>query len=148
MANTGDRQDPFANFNFLVEIDGVTKAGFSEVSGLTIETEPIEYRNGDENITPRKLPALQKYGDITLKRGYTLDEDLYLWRKTVVDGRTERQSGSITLLNEARQPVIRWNFREAWPSKLEMPSFNGTGNEIAIESLVLCHEGLEQINAG
>lgn len=140
---TGDRNDPFGSFNFLVEIDGVTTAGFSEVSGITIESEPIEYRNGNENITLRKLPGLQKFGNITLKRGFTKDPALWDWRKTVLDGRTERHSGSITLLNEARQPSIRWNFREAWPSKLEGPGFNASNNEVAIESMELVVEAVE-----
>jgi phage tail-like protein len=140
---TGGRKDPFANFNFRVKIDGVSEAGFSEMSGISMDNEPIEYRNGDENTTPRKLPGMTKYGNITLKRGFTPDDELYNWRKLVVDGRTERQSGSITLLNEARQPAIRWNFREAWPTKLEGPSLNGTGNEVAIETLELVVEGVE-----
>jgi phage tail-like protein len=143
MPNTGDRNDPFSGFNFLVEIDGVTTAGFSEVSGITFETEPIEYRNGNENIILRKLPGIQKFGNITLKRGFTKDAALWDWRKTVLDGRTERHSGSITLLNEAREPSIRWNFREAWPSKLEGPAFNAKNNEVAIESMELVVEAVE-----
>jgi phage tail-like protein len=143
MANTGDRDDPFRSFNFLVEVDGVTTAGFSEVSGIMIETEPIEYRNGNENITVRKLPGIQKFGNITLKRGFTRDSALWEWRKTVLDGKTERHSGSITLLNEAREASIRWNFREAWPSKLEGPSFNAANNEVAIETLELVVEAVE-----
>lgn len=143
MANTGDRDDPFRSFNFLVEVDGVTTAGFSEVSGIMIETEPIEYRNGNENITVRKLPGIQKFGNITLKRGFTQDNALWEWRKTVLDGKTERHSGSITLLNEAREATIRWNFREAWPSKLEGPTFNASNNEVAIETLELVVEAVE-----
>lgn len=142
MANTGDRNDPFRGFNFLVEIDGVTKAGFSEVSGLAIETDPIEYRNGDEIITVRKLPGLQKYSNITLKRGFTPDDALWKWRKTVLDGKTERHSGSITLLNEERRPSMRWTFRECWPRKLDGPSLNAKNNEVAIETLELVVEGI------
>jgi phage tail-like protein len=143
MPGTGDRNDPYSGFNFLVEVDGVTTAGFSEVSGITIETDPIEYRNGDEDITVRKLPGLQKYGNITLKRGFTPDDALWEWRKTVIDGRTERHSGSITLLNEAREASIRWTFREAWPRKLDGPSLNAKNNEVAIETLELVVEGVE-----
>lgn len=140
---TGERDDPFSGFNFLVEIDGVSTAGFSEVSGITIETDPIEYRNGNEITHVRKLPGLQKYGNITLKRGFTKDTTLYDWRKTVVDGRTERHSGSITLLNEAREPVVRWNFSQAWPRKLDGPSFNAKNNEVAIETLEIVAELVE-----
>jgi phage tail-like protein len=140
---TGDRDDPFASFNFLVEIDGVTKAGFSECSGLSMETDAIEYRTGPEDITVRKLPGLKKFGNITFKRGFTKDAGLWKWRKTVLDGKTERHTGSITLLNEARQPSVRWNFREAWPRKLDGPTFNAKNNEVAIESLEIVIEGLE-----
>lgn len=140
---TGDRDDPFASFNFLVEIDGVTKAGFSEVSGLSMTTDVIEYRNGNEDITPRKLPGLKKFANITLKRGFTKDGGLFKWRKTVLDGKTERHTGSITLLDESRKAALRWNFVQAWPSKLDGPSFNAKNNEVAIETLEIVVEGLE-----
>lgn len=142
MAETGDRNDPYSAFNFLVEIDGVTVAGFSECSGLNTETDPIEYRNGDEDITVRKLPGLKKFTNISLKRGFTDSSELWEWRKKVMDGQTERQSGSIVLLNEAREEALRWTFREGWPSKLEGPSLNAKNNEVAIETLEICHEGL------
>lgn len=145
MAQTGDRNDPYSAFNFLIEIDGFTVAGFSECSGLTTETDAVEYRNGDEDITVRKLPGLKKFTNISLKRGYTDNMDIRDWRKTVEDGQTERRSGSIVLLNEAREPALRWNFREGWPSKLEGPSLNAKNNETAIETLEICHEGLELV---
>lgn len=140
---TGDRNDPYAGFNFLVEIDGITKAAFSECSGLSTDTDPIEYREGSEDITVRKIPGLKKFANISLKRGMTTDLELWNWRKTVLDGLTDRKSGSIVLLNEAREEVLRWNFKEGWPSKWEGPSLNATGNEIAIETLEIAHEGLE-----
>ena len=143
MAATGSRDDPFASFNFLVEIDGVTKAGFSECSGLSMETDAIEYRNGDEDITVRKLPGLKKFGNITFKRGFTADKKLWDWRKLVLDGKTERKSGTVTLLNEARETAMRWTFREAWPRKLDGPTFNAKNNEVAIETLEIVVEGLE-----
>ncbi len=142
MATTGQRDDPFASFNFIVEIDGVTKAGFSECSGLSLETDAIEYRNGNEDITVRKIPGLKKFGDITFKRGFTKDRGLWDWRKTVLDGKTARHTGSVTLLNEAREVAIKWSFAEAWPSKLEGPTFNAKNNEIAIETLMIKVEDL------
>lgn len=142
MAETGSRNDPFASFNFLVEIDGVTKAGFSECTGINSETDAIEYRNGDEDITVRKLPGLKKFGNITFKRGYTNSKDLWEWRKKVMDGKTERKSGAVVLLNEAREPAMRWNFREAWPRKWDGPSFNAKNNEVAIETLEIVCEGV------
>jgi phage tail-like protein len=142
MAETSSRNDPYAAFNFLVEIDGVTVAGFSECSGLSSETDAIEYRNGSEDITVRKLPGLVKYSNITLKRGFTQGKELWTWRKQVLDGKTQRRSGTVTLLDEARKPAIRWNFREAWPRKLDGPTFNAKTNEVAIETLEIAHEGL------
>lgn len=143
MAATGDRNDPYSVFNFLVEIEGVAVAAFSECSGLSTETNVIEYRNGDEDITVRKLPGLKTFTNISLKRGYTDSKELWDWRKTVMDGKTERRSGSIVLLNESREPALRWNFREGWPSKLEGPTLNATSNEVAIETLEIACEDIQ-----
>jgi phage tail-like protein len=142
MPATGARNDPYAAFNFLVEIENVTVAGFHEVSGLTTETDAIDYRNGDEENIVRKLVGLKKVVNIVMKRGYTDSTELWEWRKRVLDGQTQRQSGSIVLLNESREPVLRWNFREGWPCKWEGPALNAKNNEVAIESLEICHEGL------
>lgn len=134
--------DPYAAFNFLVEIDNVTVAGFSECSGLNTETDAIEYRTGNTDITVTKLPGLKKFGNITLKRGFTASKELWDWRKKVLDGKTERQSGSIVLQNEARQEALRWNFTEAWPRKWEGPTFNAKTNEVAVETLEIVCEGI------
>ena len=143
MAATGSRNDPYSAFNFLVEIDGVTVAGFSECSGLSAETDAIEYRTGAEDITVRKLPGLAKYSNITLKRGFTQSKELWNWRKSVIDGATQRQSGTIVLLDEGRKPALRFNFREGWPRKWDGPTFNAKTNEVAIETLEIAHEGLK-----
>lgn len=140
---TGDRVDPYAQYNFLVEIDGVTRAGFTECSGLTTEQDIIEYREGSETATMRKLPGLRKYSNIALKRGFTQDKELWDWRKTTIDGATERRSGAIVLLDEGRSEALRWNFAEGWICKWEGPSLNSTTNEAAIESLEICIESLE-----
>ena len=92
--------DPFASFNFLVEIEGVTAAGFSECTNFDQETEVIEYREGRENITVRKIPGLNKFANVTLKRGITNDKELWDWSKKVMDGLIERQNVSICLLDE------------------------------------------------
>jgi len=91
----------------------------------------------------RKLPGLMKYSNIVLKRGWTQDQNLWNWRKKVIDGATQRTSGTIILLDEARQPALRWNFREGWPSKWDGPQLNGKTSEVAIETLEIAHEGLE-----
>lgn len=143
MAGTGQRDDPFSAFNFRIEIDGITIAAFSECSGLSMQTDPIEYRTGQEDITVRKLPGLKKFTNIVMKRGLTKADDLWKWRKTVMDGKTERKNGSIVLLDESRQDAIRWNFREGWPTKLDAPTFNAKTNEVAVETLEIAIEDLQ-----
>jgi len=139
----GKRNDPLGQFNFLIEIDGVVKGGFSEVSGLTTDTNIVEYREGHEQQgTTRKLPGLMKYNNVVLKRGWTKDRSLWDWRKKVIDGKTQRASGAIVLLDEARNEALRWNFREGWPSKWEGPALNAKTSEVAIETLEIAHEGL------
>jgi phage tail-like protein len=145
---TGDRVDPYAGFNFTIVIDGVTTAGFSEVSGLDSETDVIEYRTGERENTVKKLPGLKKYPRIVLKRGFTQDTGLWDWRKKVMDGQTQRQSGSIVLHNEAGAAALQWDFVEAWPSKWQGPAMNAKNNEIAIEVLEIAHEGLTFKKAG
>jgi phage tail-like protein len=141
---TGQRNDPYTAFNFLVEIDGVALAAFSEVSGLESETAVIEYRTGVEPGTVRKLPGLTKHSNIVLRRGVTRDAELWNWRRTVVDGKVDRRNGSIVLLDEDRTPVLRWNFRNGWISKWSGPDLNAKADEIAIETIEIAHEGLTQ----
>lgn len=143
MAESASRNDPYSAFNFSIEIDGKSVGGFSECSGLTTESDVIEYRNGDDPTYARKLPGLRKYTNIVLKRGYTADDALWKWRKTVLDGTTERRPGAIILNDEAQQPALRWNFAEGWPSKWEGPSLNGKNSEVAIESLEITVEYVE-----
>ena len=106
------RDDPYLAINFLVAINGVLDDGraihgsFAEVSGLEVTITPIEYRNGSADITVRKLPGLKKFTNITLKRGAIGDLTLWQWIKTVMDGRAQRADGTITLLDESRQPVM------------------------------------------
>lgn len=141
---TGDRKDPFRAYNFLVEIDGITRAGFKECSGLDSAQDPIEYREGIDPIHSRKLPGLVKYSNISLKRGITDDAELWEWRKKAADGRVERKNGSIILLDDSGEEKLRWNFLNGWPTKWTGPSFNASGNEVAIESLEIAHERVEK----
>jgi phage tail-like protein len=136
--------DPFSSFNFKLEIAGITVAGFSECTGLNSEQNVIDYREGQEIITPRKLPGLTKFGNITLKRGITVDKTIFQWRKTITDGDIERKNLSIVLQNEKHDEVVRWNVVNAWPSKYVAPDLKATANEIAIEAVELTHEGLER----
>lgn len=133
--------NPYAQFNFLLEIDGLGEvAGFSEVAGLSNESDVIEYREGADPVRVRKLPGVTKYGNITLKRGYTKNLALWEWRKSTLDGKTERKLGAIILLDEERRPALRWEFFNAWISKYEGPALNATANEAAIESIEIVVE--------
>jgi phage tail-like protein len=136
------RNDPYKAFNFLVEIDGVARAAFSEVSGLESETAVIENRTGGEYLT-RKLPGLTKFANIVLRHGITQDRELWDWRQNIVDGNPDRRNGMIKLLDDQRNEVVRWNFRNGWPCKWEGPALNAKANEVAIETLEIAHEGLE-----
>lgn len=137
------RVDPFRTFNFLVEIDGIAVAGFSECSGLGAETDVIEYREGSDQQGIRKLPGLQRYSSIVLKRGITGDKSFWQWWKSVRDGQADRRNGSIVLLDAERNEVARWNFFNGWPSKWEGPAFNAKANGVALETVEIVHEGLE-----
>jgi phage tail-like protein len=138
------RDNPYLNFNFLVDIGLGDNLGFSEVDLPSGEIELIEYREGaDKANTARKLPGLVKYPNVTLKRGYTGRTDLFEWWKSVRDGQAARRNVTITLLDEQRQPVARWLLRNALPVKIEAGSLNAVGNDVVIESLELAHEGLE-----
>lgn len=142
MAGTSSRNDPLTNFNFIVDIQGM-RAGFSEISGLSGENAIVEYREGNQTTTMRKQPGITKYNNIMLKRGFTASKELWKWRLEVINGKTRRLPGTITLLDEARNPALVWKFYEAWPTKWAGPTFNAKNNEIAIEELELAIEGLE-----
>lgn len=141
---TGERVDPFANFTFLVEIDGITRAGFADASGFDTTIDVHEYREGGDNTTMRKLPGPTKYSNITLKRGVTDDRELYDWMLNAVKGTVERRSGSIVVTDLAGNEKVRWNFRNAWPTKWSAPEFSAKGNDVAIETFELAHEGIER----
>jgi phage tail-like protein len=141
---TGQRSDPYRGFNFRVEIDGITQAGFQEVSGLDATTDPVDYREGTDPNHVRKLAGMNKYSPISLKRGITDSDELWKWRQTVIDGKAKRMNGSIVLMDEAGNDKLRWNFVNAWPSKWTGPAFNSTGNAIAIETLEITHEEVKK----
>jgi len=143
MATT--RVDPYRAFNFLVEIDGITQAGFQECGGLDSSTDSMDYREGDaKEQHVRKLNGMNKYSPITLKRGITDSDELWKWRQTVVDGKPDRKNGSVVLVDQTGAEKIRWNFVNAWPSKWTGPAFNSTGNAVAVETLELTHEELKR----
>lgn len=141
---TGERVDPYANFTFLVELDGITRAGFADASGFDTTIDVHEYREGGDNTTMRKLPGMAKYSNITLKRGLTDDRELYDWMRGGALGTVERKSGSIVVMDLAGNEKVRWNFVNAWPTKWSAPEFSAKGNDVAIETFELAHEGIER----
>ena len=142
------RTDPYRNFRFRVEIDGITQAGFNECTFGDITVEPIEYREGTDAPTSRKLSGQTKYGNITLKWGITDSMDLYNWHKQVVDtgaGGT-RKNISIILVDEAASDKARWDIVEAWPTKYDPTDFSAKGSEVAIETLEIVNEGFNRVS--
>ena len=147
------RESPYSSFNYIVALggeqgdgsEGTIIGGFSDVSGLGFEVSYSEYRNGNEKFnTARKIPNTFKVDDITLKRGVVGSEDLFNWLKTVRDGVIDLRQITITLLDEARQPVATWAIRNAQPKKWTGPTFAAKGGgEVAMEELTLTHEGIE-----
>jgi len=142
---TGQIPDPFANYNFLVEIDGVARAAFHEVSGFDSTIDVIEHVEGAHN-TVQKLPGMTRFSNITLRRGITDDLQLYQWHRqwAVGDPTAPRNNGSIILMDRSGTEQARWNFTRAWPCKWIGPGLNAEGNDVAIETLELAHEGLER----
>ncbi|QDG52255.1 phage tail protein [Persicimonas caeni] len=139
----GERIDPYAQFSFIVRIDGVDVAGFTEASGFVAESDVIEYREGSDEHTMRKLPGLLKYNNISLKRGITNNDALWKWRKTTLDGQTQRRDGAIVLRDEAGNEVIAWSFRAGWIAKYEGATLDAKSSEVAVETIEIAHEGLD-----
>jgi phage tail-like protein len=138
------RTDPYRGFRFVLEIDGIAQGSFSQVSGFGSRVEPIEYREGGDAPTVRKLPGRVSYPDVTLRWGVTDNHELYRWHKDAVDGHIERKNGSIVLLGDDGQEKVRWNFFQAWPSVWDGPDFDATANAVALHTLTISCERLEQ----
>ena len=142
------RKDPYKNHRFLVEIEGIVQAGFTEVTIPETSQEPIEYREGIDAPTMRKIPGMVKYGNVILKWGATDSMDLYTWRKEIEDGKIDngRKNMSVIVLDDLGQPITRWEFREAWPTKYDASDLKASGGEIAIDTLEIAHEGMKRVN--
>ncbi|WP_411967729.1 phage tail protein [Haloferax sp. YSSS75] len=139
---------PYTQLRYLLEIDGLTMAGFSRCSLPTASTSVIEYREGNGPPTPRKLPGLNEYGPLVLETGVT-DQSLELseWRADVEHGDMEaaRRPAAVTLLDAMAFPAARWEFRRAWPSQYDAPRLDATRSDVAIERLVVVHEGFGRV---
>ena len=142
-----DRKDPYRNFRFELELGSIKEAAFSEATIPDTSSDVIEYRVGNETPTVRKLPGLNKYGNITLKWGTTDSMTVYNWRKQVEDGKVKdaRQNIAIIVKDEEGNNKSRWEFTNAWPSKYDAPDFNAKGNDVAIETLEIVHEGMKRV---
>lgn len=139
---------PIPKFHFQVDWGG-TKIGFTEVTGLEVTTDKIEYRDG---ISPEyvkiQMPGMQTFGALTLKRGiFAGDNEFYDWWNSVSLNTIERRDITVSLLNEEHAPVVVWKIKNAWPTKVTSTDLNSTGNEVAVETLELAHEGLTMEHA-
>jgi phage tail-like protein len=133
---------------YQVEIDGMTMAQFQDISPITVERQVIEHRyttpGGQEGIN--KLPGPIKFGDITLKRAVTDNDDLYNWIMEVMEGSVDaaRRNGSIVEYDTNFGEVKRWNFVNGWPSKFEGAAHKANSNEVSVESLTITVEEIKK----
>jgi len=142
-------QYPIPKFHFQVEWGG-SKIGFTEVSGLDVSTDVIEYREGSSpEFHKIKMPGMQKFSNVTLKRGtFRGDNDFYKWFNTISLNTIERRDLVISMLNENHEPVVVWKVKNAFPVKVQSTDLKADGNEVAIETVEIAHEGLTIQNEG
>lgn len=141
----GIRNDPYVRFNFLVEIEGLLVGGFTEVTGLQIETEVQDYREGGLNEYIHKLAGPTRYpSNLILKHGLTDIETLWSWHQDVTQGTIKRRNGTIYLLDNRRLPAMWWDFMEAYPVKWGGPELRADSNTVAVETVELVHKGISK----
>ncbi|WP_148415545.1 phage tail protein [Haloferax sp. KTX1] len=142
------RTDPYRQLRFILEIEGLVTAGFSRCDLPSATSAVVEYREGADPPTPRKLPGLNEYGPLVLEVGVT-DRSLELseWRTLVEQGKMDeaRRDAAVVLLDATGNPAARWVFREAWPSKYDAPRLDAMASEVAVERVVVVHEGFARI---
>lgn len=140
------QDDPYLSYNFLVEIQGLTVGGFSDVTGLQVEMQTEDYVEGGRNGYVHKLAGPVRYpGNLILKRGIMDEDELWDWLHTVVSGAVTRRTVWIVLRDSARDEVRRWGFKNAYPIKWSGPELRASSNAVAIESVELAHEGFEEL---
>jgi phage tail-like protein len=144
----GVRSDPYQAHNFLVEIEGILAGSFSECSGLQVETETLDYREGGNNDYVHRFAGPTKYPSLILKHGITQIDGLWNWHQDVTQGTVNRKNGTIYLLDKSHTPVMYWNFKEAFPVKYTGPDFRADTASIAFESVELTHRGLSRPTLG
>ncbi len=150
MANPGSSEELFGAFNFLLEIEGVTGdtssivGGFKSVSGMDSSTEVVEFKQGND-VRVRKKPGRTTYSNITLERGYTATDDLWEWRKNIEEGKIDRRSGAVIILdNDGSTEVARYEFFEGWPCKWNVPDFGADQSGMAIEKIEIAVEQVKR----
>jgi len=144
--NLGVRMDPYMTYNFLVQIDGIIVAGFTEVSGMDISMESVEeVKEGGVNNFVHLLPGRVKQSDLVLKKGIGDIDLLWEWAEdTLLKGKVKKKDGSIYLLDHQGLPAVWWNFYNAFPKKWSGPSLDAAKTTVAIQSLTLACERLEK----
>lgn len=140
--------NPYQVFNFFVEIEGILAGGFTECSGLQVETEVQDYAEGGLNDYVHRFRGRTRYPPLILRRGMTTLDGLWLWHQDVVRNRVERRNGTIYLLDAARVPVVWWDFKGAFPVRWVGPELRASSNDVAFESVELAHQGLSRPTVG
>ena len=143
---TGERTDPYLDFRFRVELDGLLVGGFAEVRGLEVELETEEYEEGGLNRHAHVLPTRFRYPNLVLRRGVTDSRELWEWMARAMYGVPERKSGRIVVLDATGREARGWAFREGYPVRWEGPELEAGRGETAIEALEIAHHGLEAYN--
>ncbi|MCE7991200.1 MAG: phage tail protein [Roseivirga sp.] len=143
----GEKQEtpwPLPKFRFSVDIGGQTDIGFQEVSGLDAETQIIEYRSGNSGaFSTVKMPGIAKYSNVTMKRGIFIDDSTFWdWYSQITMNTIERQTVIIKLLDEQGSPAVTWTLANAWPTKITATDLKSDGNEVAVDTIEIAHEGL------
>lgn len=138
----GVRLDPYQAGSFVIEVQGLIVGGFSECSGLQIETEFHDYREGGVNEYVHRFAGPTKYPPLVLKHGLTAIDGLWAWHQDVMERKIERRNGAIFLLNKQQLPVLWWEFKEAIPVKWTGPDLRADSAAVAFESVELSHRGL------
>jgi len=134
---------PLPKFHFMVKLGEATIGGFTEVSGLTVETDVIEFRDGaSKQYNKMKIPGMQKFSNITLKRGTFHKENAFFdWWNTVALNTISRRTVTISLLDEEHKAIVTWTIINAWPVKVQSSDLKSDDNGVAIETIELAHEG-------
>lgn len=151
MANKSGRDtDPLVGFNFGLELQGTITGYFTECAGVGSESEVIEHKvvNDKGMEIVQKIPGRLKWQDVTVKRGITADMQIWDWREMVEKGQMDqaRKTCSIVMFDRNYEEVARWNFENAWPSKVSGPSVKSDSNEIGVEEVTLVHEGMDRVS--